>query len=197
MKDLIGKECGCEEHVKIFKKMSIWQENGKVVPKAGWPIVYNWDDATQPNDGYSDHIGVVESVKDNTIVAIEGNYGGEVKRRSIPVGWGYIRGYAIPKFESSSGQNEGTSNNGGTTTSGTTSLSRTPKWVGIVTASSLNVRKWAGTEYANIKSWPTLAKGNLVDVCDKIYDSKNEIWYYVRIDGRIYGFVHSDYIRKK
>lgn len=197
MKDLIGKECGCEEHVKIFKKMSIWQENGKVVPKAGWPIVYNWDDATQPNDGYSDHIGVVESVKDNTIVVIEGNYGGEVKRRSIPVGWGYIRGYAIPKFESSSGQNEGTSNNGGTTTSGTTSLSRTPKWVGIVTASSLNVRKWAGTEYANIKSWPTLAKGNLVDVCDKIYDSKNEIWYYVRIDGRIYGFVHSDYIRKK
>lgn len=197
MKDLIGKECGVEEHVKIFQRMGIWQEDGTVVPKAGWPIVYNWDNNTQPNDGYSDHIGVVESVKDNTIVAIEGNVGGEVKRRSIPVAWGYIRGYAMPKFESDAGQGTGSSNNGGTTTSGSTSLSRTPQWVGEVTADLLNVRRWAGTEYENIKSWPLLAHGNLVDVCDKIYDIKNEIWYFIRIDGRIYGFVHSDYIRRK
>lgn len=196
MKDLIGKECGVEEHVKIFKKLGIWNEDGTIIPKAGYLIVFNWDKATQPNDGYSDHIGFVESVKNGIIVTIEGNYGGEVKRRSIPVGWGYIRGYAIPKYESSAGQTSGSSNNGGQTSSGSTSLCRTPQWVGKVTASALNVRKWAGTEFANIKSWPLLHYGNLVDVCDKIYDTKNEIWYYIRIDGRIYGFVHSDYIKK-
>ena len=81
MKDLIGKECGVEEHVKIFKKMGIWQEDGTIVPKAGYPIVYSWRKAVQPNDAYSDHIGVIESVKNGTIVAIEGNLGGEVKRQ--------------------------------------------------------------------------------------------------------------------
>ena len=194
MKDLIGKECGVEEHVNIFKKMGIWQEDGTITPKAGYPIVYNWDKATQPNDGYSDHIGIVESVKDGTIVAIEGNFGGEVKRRTIPVSWGYIRGYAIPKYGNSTGQGSGSSNNGGQTESGSTSLSRSPKWVGKVKTDILNVRKWAGKEYDNIKSWPQLAYGNLVDVCDEIYDTKNEKWYFIRIDGRIYGFVHSDYI---
>ena len=63
--------------------------------------------------------------------------------------------------------------------------------------SKLNVRKWAGTEYENIKSWPQLAEGNLVDVCDSIKDINNAVWYFVRIDGRIFGFVHSAYIRKK
>lgn len=197
MKDLIGKECGVEEHVKIFKKMGIWNEDGSITPKAGYPIVYSWRKAVQPNDSYSDHIGVVESVKNGTIVAIEGNYGGEVKRRTIPVGWGYIRGYAIPKYDSSSGQEIGTSNNGGKTESGSTTLSRKPKWVGSVTATLLNVRKWAGTEYDNIKSWPVLGKGNLVDVCDTLYDSNDDLWYYIRIDGCVYGFVKATYIKKQ
>lgn len=197
MKDLIGKECGVEEHVKIFKKMGIWNEDGTITPKAGYPIVYSWRKAVQPNDAYSDHIGVVESVKKGTIVAIEGNYGGEVKRRTIPVGWGYIRGYAIPKYDSNAGQESGTSNNGGHTESGSTLLSKEAKWVGAVIASSLNVRKWAGTTYATIKSWPLLTKGNLVDVCDTVFDSNNEPWYYVRIDGHIYGFVKAEYIKKQ
>ncbi len=96
----------------------------------------------QPNDAYSDHIGVVESVKNGTITVIEGNYGGEVKRRSIPVGWGYIRGYAIPKYETNSGQTSGESNNGGKTESGSTKLSKISKWTGLVSVNSvLNVRK--------------------------------------------------------
>jgi len=63
-------------------------------------MLFNWDDATQPNDGYSDHIGYVEAVSGNTITVIEGNKNEAVERRSIPVGWGYIRGYARPKYES-------------------------------------------------------------------------------------------------
>lgn len=76
------------------------------------------------------------------------------------------------------------------------SLSRTPKWVGEVTTNTLNVRSWAGTENPNIKSWPQLGKGNLVDVCDTVKASDGSDWYYIRIDGRIYGFVSAKYIKK-
>lgn len=100
--DLIGTECGCEQHVKIFQSMGIWIEDGTITPKPGDIILYNWDDATQPNDGYSDHIGYVESVSGRTITLIEGNKGEAVARREIPVGCGYIRGYARPKYSSGS-----------------------------------------------------------------------------------------------
>lgn len=99
MTDLIGTECGCEQHVKIFKAKGIWIENGSIAPKPGYIIVYNWDDSSQPNDGYSDHIGVVEACDGHTITTIEGNSGGMVKRRTIPVGWGYIRGFAAPHYD--------------------------------------------------------------------------------------------------
>ena len=47
-----------------------------------------------------------------------------------------------------------------------------------------------------IKSWPQLRYGNLVDVCDVVNATDGSRWYYVRIDGRIYGFVHSAYIAR-
>ena len=100
--DLIGTEVGCEEHIKIFKQKGIWVEDGTITPKPGDVIVYNWDDKTQPNDGYSDHIGYVESVSNGQITAIEGNRGEAVARRTIPVGWGMIRGFARPKYAKSS-----------------------------------------------------------------------------------------------
>ncbi len=80
-----------------------------------------------------------------------------------------------------------------TTTAG--KLSTTPKWAGKVTAAELNVRSWAGTEYPNIKKWPLLKKDNLVDVCDSIKAKDGSNWYYIRIAGKYYGFVHSGYIK--
>lgn len=94
-----GIECGVEEHVKKFKAAGIWIEDGSIVPKPGDLIVYNWDDSTQPNDGYSDHIGIVEKVSGSTITTIEGNSSNMVKRNNIPVGYGYIRGFARPKYD--------------------------------------------------------------------------------------------------
>lgn len=98
--DLIGgPECGVEEHVKLFQKAGIWEEDGTVTPEPGWLIVYNWDDNTQPNDGYSDHIGIVEKVSGGMITAIEGNIsGGVVGRTTRKIGHGNIRGYAKPKY---------------------------------------------------------------------------------------------------
>ncbi|MEB8399686.1 CHAP domain-containing protein [Enterococcus casseliflavus] len=99
--DLIGRECGVQRHIDIFKSKGIWIEDGKATPKPGDIVVFNWDDVTQPNDGWADHIGFVESVSNGVITTIEGNYGRQVKRRAIPVGWGYIRGYARPSYDAS------------------------------------------------------------------------------------------------
>ena len=96
--DLIGTEVGCEEHVKIFKSKGIWIEDGTVMPKPGWIILFNWDRSVQPNDDYSDHIGFVETVDGDIITCIEGNKNNAVSRRIIGPGWGYIRGYAAPKY---------------------------------------------------------------------------------------------------
>lgn len=100
--DIIGTEVGCEKHIEIFKKKGIWIEDGSVKPQVGDIILFNWDDSNQPNDGYSDHIGFVEQQYGNTIVCIEGNIDAAVGRRTINVGWGYIRGFARPKYAASS-----------------------------------------------------------------------------------------------
>lgn len=121
--DLIGgTECGVEEHINLFKKKGIWNEDGRITPKAGDIICYNWDDGTQPNNGWADHIGIVEYVdsKNRTLTVIEGNMtGGVVGERTIPIGWGYIRGYARPKYADSPGTDTKTENKSNTETGGT------------------------------------------------------------------------------
>ena len=92
---------------EIFKKLGIWIEDGTITPEPGYVIVYNWDKAAQPNDGYSDHIGFVEKVSGGMVTAIEGNRGEKVARRVIPLGWGYIRGYAAPQYEKAVNGNGG------------------------------------------------------------------------------------------
>lgn len=99
--DIIGTECGCEKHIEIFKKKGIWIEDGSVKPQVGDIILFNWDDSTQPNDGHADHIGIVEQQYGSTIICIEGNMSEKVGRRTINVGWGYIRGFARPKYDES------------------------------------------------------------------------------------------------
>lgn len=195
--DLIGRECGCEEHVKIFKALGIWNEDGTITPQPGYIIVYNWDKATQPNDGYSDHIGVVESVSNGQITAIEGNKGETVARRVLSVGNGYIRGYASPNFAKS-----GSSGSTGTTPAPAPSddISRTVAWYGTVNTGTLNVRTWAGTENAQLKSYPTISRGTKVGVCDTVNDKDGDPWYYIQISGsqgEKYGFVSAMYITKQ
>lgn len=83
-------------------------------------------------------------------------------------------------------------------------------FVGMVIADELCVRTWAGTEYPMISSYPTLKYDNLVDVMNFTQkDSNGDKWYYVRIENGkykkgknkgkkkyVYGFCHSDWIKK-
>ena len=71
-------------------------------------------------------------------------------------------------------------------------------FVGKVTASVLNVRTWAGTEYPQIRSYPTLNRGNLVDVMNYTQKANDgSEWYYIRIAGKYYGFVSAEYIERQ
>lgn len=99
--DLYGRECGVERFIDIFKAKGIWLEDGTITPQAGDIITYNWDSKVQPNDGFADHIGFVESVSGGLITTVEGNKNDSVQRRTISVGAGNIRGYARPKYSSS------------------------------------------------------------------------------------------------
>lgn len=99
--DIIPRECGCEKQIELCKNLGIWIEDGNITPRAGDIIFYNWDDSSQPNDGYADHVGIVESVGGYTITVIEGNMSERVGRRNIRVGHGNIRGYARPRYASS------------------------------------------------------------------------------------------------
>lgn len=100
--NLIGRECGVDRHIEIFKNLGIWNEDGRVTPKRGDIITFNWDDSDQPNDGFADHIGIVEKVEGSMITTIEGNANSKVMRKMYQVGNGYIRGYARPKYSNAS-----------------------------------------------------------------------------------------------
>ncbi len=201
--DLIGgTECGVEEHIQIFKQKGIWQEDGTVIPEKGYICCYNWDTTVQPNDGYADHIGIVESVDHSAkhFIVIEGNMnGGVVGRRTVPFGWGQIRGFAIPKYAEKS---KNTSKKTETVASSGTQNQDEVLFVGQVTGKLIDVRTWAGEEYPNITSYPKLALGNLVDVMNytqKAADGTS--WYFVQIhlpDGKtcVKGFVPSKYIQR-
>ncbi|MBZ2063863.1 GBS Bsp-like repeat-containing protein [Streptococcus sanguinis] len=98
LSDLIGRECGVERHIHIFQRLGIWNEDGNSTPSAGDIITFNWDKDTQQNDGWADHIGIVEKVENGIIHTIEGNSNNVVKRNTYHIGHGNIRGFATPRY---------------------------------------------------------------------------------------------------
>lgn len=102
--DIIPTECGCEEMIKLAKKLNIWIENENRVPSPGEFCLYDWDDKSSnykvtDNTGYTEHIGIVESVSDGKFVVIEGNYNNAVARRTLEVNGRYIRGFISPRYD--------------------------------------------------------------------------------------------------
>mgnify|MGYP000195502650 CR=1 FL=1 len=64
-------------------------------------------------------------------------------------------------------------------------------YVGKCTGNSVNVRKGPGIRYGNIKNWPKLNKGNLVDVL-----GKEGAWYKIRIAGKYEGYISEKYLKR-
>lgn len=164
MVDLIGKECGVERHIQIFKQKGIWIEDGKIVPKVGDIITYNWNDNSQPNDGWADHIGFVEKVSGNEITTIEGNYSNSVRRRVLTVGSGDIRGYARPKYSTATVSKPSTPTQKSTGGIAMKELTTTTNNVQLRTAPSTTASVIAG-----------LKKGSTVKF-DNVVDGGGSVW---------------------
>lgn len=74
--------------------------------------------------------------------------------------------------------------------------SKVRKFVGKVNKNNAPVRKNPGKKYSQLTSYPTLNKGNLVDVCDTIKSASGNDWYYICIGGKIYGYIFSGHVDK-
>ena len=99
--DIIPTECGCENHIKLFKTLGAWVESDAYTPKAGDYIFYDWNDnGVGDNKGYADHVGIIVSVSGTSIKVIEGNISNAVGYRSLKVDGRYIRGYGVPNYAS-------------------------------------------------------------------------------------------------
>ncbi len=98
----IPLECSCGEMIELAKQMNIWNEDGKRSPNVGDIIMYDWDN----QDGWPEHVGIVESVTNNQITVIEGNKSNAVGRRVINVGNASIRGYIQPNYDGSVTNNQ-------------------------------------------------------------------------------------------
>lgn len=154
---IIGTECGCEQFVNIFKKKGIWIEDGSIKPQVGDIILFNWDDSTQPNNGWSDHIGFVEKVTGNTITCIEGNKNESVSRRTINLGWGNIRGFARPKYKAESNSTTSSTSTKTDTSDKTTNATAATKEEGVCTV-ELKVLK-QGAKNNSVKALQNLLIG--------------------------------------
>lgn len=68
-----------------------------------------------------------------------------------------------------------------------------PVAVGTVTASELNVRCFCSSVFGQVQEYPVLGQGNKIDICGE-YAGEGGTWYYVRIAGKILGFVSKRYV---
>ena len=131
---------------------------------------------------------IMGSINKNTVVEIDGKTNGKwthVKVSGIGIGWIWT-GYLTEKANSESSTITDKQNKSQVL------------FKGNVTATVLNVRTWAGTEYPNIKKYPTLNQGNEVEVMNFTQKDKNgSKWYYIRIAGKYYGFVSAKYVKKQ
>lgn len=88
---------GCVWGVEWFKDRAQWID-GDEEPAPGMIIFFDWDapnGISGPQDGESDHTGIVERVEDGIVYTIEGNTGDAVKLHSYPVGYYEIYGYGV------------------------------------------------------------------------------------------------------
>lgn len=101
--NIMPTECSCQRMIDKYKAIGCWIENENRVPNVGEIVYYDWQDdknyATTDNQGWSDHVGIVEKVEGGKITVIEGNYNSAVARRTLEVNGRYIRGYAVPKYD--------------------------------------------------------------------------------------------------
>lgn len=94
---IIPKFASCVNGVKWFKERGQWTEND-IQPTPGMIIFFDWDNpsgSSGPQDGLSDHVGIVEKVENGRVYTVEGNSADGCRERSYPLGYYEILGFGI------------------------------------------------------------------------------------------------------
>ena len=96
---VIPKFAGCVNGVQWFKDRGQWQD-GSFEPSAGQIIFFDLDNkgSSGPQDGQSDHVGIVEKCENGIVYTIEGNSGDSCRQNQYPVGHYEILGYGVPSY---------------------------------------------------------------------------------------------------
>ena len=97
---IIPKFAGCVWGVDWFRERGQWAD-GTATPVPGMLIFFDWhspNGESGPQDGRSDHVGIVSRVEDGRVYTIEGNIGNSCVERDYPIGYFQILGYGIPAY---------------------------------------------------------------------------------------------------
>ena len=87
----------CDRGVEWFQERGQWAD-GTATPVPGMIIFYDWDapdEPSVPQDGESDHVGIVQKVEDGYVYCIEGNSGDSCVQTKRRIGHYEILGYGI------------------------------------------------------------------------------------------------------
>lgn len=94
---VIPKFAGCVWGVDWFQDRGQWAD-GTATPVPGMIIFFDWDSPdgeSGPQDGLSDHVGIVQKVEDGYVYTIEGNTSDSCAQRRYRIGYYEILGYGI------------------------------------------------------------------------------------------------------
>lgn len=97
---VIPKYAGCVNGVQWFKDRGQWMD-GADEPVPGMIIFFDWDSpngSSGPQDGLSDHTGIVVKVENGIVYTVEGNSGDSCRERQYSVGYYEILGYGVPLY---------------------------------------------------------------------------------------------------
>ncbi len=96
---VIPKYAGCVNGVQWFKDRGQWID-GSAEPVPGMIIFFDWDNkgSSGPQDGQSDHTGIVEKVENGIVYTVEGNSGDSCRINQYAVGHYEILGYGCPQY---------------------------------------------------------------------------------------------------
>ena len=96
---VIPKFAGCVNGVQWFRDRGQWADNA-IEPAPGMIIFFDWDNKghSGPQDGQSDHVGIVWKVEDGIIYTVEGNSGDSCRVNQYPVCHYEILGYGIANY---------------------------------------------------------------------------------------------------
>ena len=96
---VVPKYAGCVNGVQWFKDRGQWID-GAAEPVPGMIIFFDWDNkgSSGPQDGQSDHTGIVQKVENGIVYTVEGNSGDSCRVNQYSVGHYEILGYGVPNY---------------------------------------------------------------------------------------------------